>query len=94
MNFSKYQEYYELLGISPGDSWSRIRNAHKTLMKHWHPDRYSHDAEGRIRAEEMTKNHYLSLLVMNKLRRTPSHRQTLKLDKTIQTHSLLISLMK
>lgn len=55
MNNSKYHEYYELLGIVPGDSWSRIRHAHKALMKHWHPDRYTSDTEGRNRAEEMTK---------------------------------------
>jgi hypothetical protein len=52
---SKYSEYYQLLGIQPGDSWAKIRIAYKAQMKKWHPDRYTDNEDSVRRAEEITK---------------------------------------
>jgi len=52
---SRFTEHYQLLGIRPGESWSRVRAAYKSQMRHWHPDRYVQDDDASQHAEEMTK---------------------------------------
>lgn len=48
--------YYELLGVSPGDTAQRLRQAHRDLSKLYHPDTTRFPAEeARIRFEQVQK---------------------------------------
>lgn len=46
---------YELLGISPGDSWQKLRDGYKSAVRKWHPDRFTTNDLEREIAEEKTK---------------------------------------
>lgn len=48
--------YYELLGVSPGDTAQRLRQAHRDLSKLYHPDTTRFPAEeARLRFEQVQK---------------------------------------
>lgn len=46
---------YHLLGIRPGDSRQKLRQAYKLAIRKWHPDRFSFGDSDRDAAEERTK---------------------------------------
>jgi hypothetical protein len=51
----RYEDHYHLLGIRPGASWLSLRNAYKSQMRRWHPDRFGQDDPARRQAEEKSK---------------------------------------
>lgn len=51
----KYRDHYRLLGITPGDSWQKLRDAYKSRMRRWHPDRFGQSESARRHAEEKSK---------------------------------------
>jgi len=51
----EYTSHYHILGIGPEASWDELRQAYKSLVNIWHPDRFQQDAGRRRLAEEKTK---------------------------------------
>ena len=51
----RYTSHYHILGIGPEASWDELRQAYKSLVNIWHPDRFQQDARRRKLAEEKTK---------------------------------------
>jgi len=51
----EYTSHYHILGIGPEASWDELRQAYKSLVNIWHPDRFQQDVERRKLAEEKTK---------------------------------------
>ena len=51
----RYTHNYHILGIRPGVSWQELRQAYKSLVNIWHPDRFQQDIRQRKLAEEKTK---------------------------------------
>jgi len=51
----RYTSHYHILGIGPGASWDELRQAYKSLVNIWHPDRFQQDGRRRKLAEEKTK---------------------------------------
>jgi curved DNA-binding protein CbpA len=43
---------YEVLGLRPGASLDEAKQAHRDLVKVWHPDRFSNDPRLQARAQE------------------------------------------
>ena len=53
---SSTPNYYELLGVEPGDTAQRLRQAHRDLSKLYHPDTTRFPAEeARLRFEQVQK---------------------------------------
>ncbi len=50
------QQYYEILGLQPGASQAKVKQAYRALAKTWHPDRFSHDPILKRQAEEKLKD--------------------------------------
>jgi|HubBroStandDraft_4_1064222.scaffolds.fasta_scaffold53705_3 hypothetical protein len=44
-------ECFRALGVAPYASWEEIRQAHKDLVRVWHPDRFQSDPEMRQKAQ-------------------------------------------
>jgi len=51
----RYTNNYHILGIRPGVTWQELRQAYKSLVNIWHPDRFQQDVRQRKLAEEKTK---------------------------------------
>lgn len=51
----RYTHHYHILGIGPEASWDELRQAYKSLVNIWHPDRFQQDSRRRKLAEEKTK---------------------------------------
>jgi curved DNA-binding protein CbpA len=51
----RYLYHYHILGIRPGANWDELRQAYKSLVNLWHPDRFQQDGRRRKLAEEKTK---------------------------------------
>ena len=51
----RYTSHYYILGIGPEASWDELRQAYKSLVNIWHPDRFQQDGRRRKLAEEKTK---------------------------------------
>lgn len=51
----QYTKNYHILGIQRGASWKQLRQAYKSLVNTWHPDRFQQDNRKRKLAEEKTK---------------------------------------
>lgn len=52
---NRHHRNYELLGIRPGDSWQQLRTVYKSVVRKWHPDRFTESSSERGLAEEKTK---------------------------------------
>ncbi len=48
-------EYLAVLGLAPGASADDVRTAYRSLVKQWHPDKFTHDRRSQIKAEEKLK---------------------------------------
>ena len=46
---------YKLLGLSPDAGPQELREAHRRLVKEWHPDRFAHDPQKQKEAEKKFK---------------------------------------
>ncbi len=51
----QYANNYQILGIPREASWKQLRQAYKSLVNTWHPDRYQQDNHQRKLAENKTK---------------------------------------
>ncbi len=51
----RYLNHYRILGLRPEAGWLELRQAYKSLVNIWHPDRFQHDAQKQRLAEEKTK---------------------------------------
>jgi len=51
----RYTSHYHILGIGPEADWEELRQAYKSLVNIWHPDRFQQDGRRRKLAEEKTK---------------------------------------
>ncbi|HEV8342981.1 MAG TPA: J domain-containing protein [Candidatus Binatia bacterium] len=49
------ERYYEILGLKPGASQEKLKEAFRDLVKVWHPDRFSHDPKLQKKAQEKLK---------------------------------------
>jgi uncharacterized protein (TIGR03067 family) len=49
------EQCYEILKLKPGATEQEIREAHKTLSRVWHPDKYSDDPKAKKIAEDEIK---------------------------------------
>ncbi len=45
-------EYYRILGLEPGASHEKVKQAYRDLVNVWHPDRFCHDPRLQRKAEE------------------------------------------
>jgi ketosteroid isomerase-like protein len=48
-------EYYQILGLTPGASEEQIKQAYKDLVRVWHPDRFPNNQRLRNKADEKIK---------------------------------------
>lgn len=51
----RYVNNYRILGVPPDATWKQLRQAYKSLVNMWHPDRFQQDTRQRKLAEEKTK---------------------------------------
>src|SRR5688500_16394353 len=51
----RLDDSYRLLDLSPTASDEEVKQAHRDLMKVWHPDRFGRDPALRLKAEEKLK---------------------------------------
>lgn len=51
----RHTRNYALLGIRPGDSWQKLRDSYKSVVRKWHPDRFPQSNTKHGVAEEKTK---------------------------------------
>ena len=51
----RYAQHYHILGIGPEATWEELRQAYKSLINIWHPDRFQQEGRRRRLAEEKTK---------------------------------------
>lgn len=51
----RHSRNYALLGIRPGDSWQKLRDSYKSVVRKWHPDRFPQSNTKHGVAEEKTK---------------------------------------
>jgi curved DNA-binding protein CbpA len=51
----QYAKNYQILGLQSGATWSQVRQAYKSLVNTWHPDRFQQNARQQKLAEEKTK---------------------------------------
>lgn len=50
-----FVEHLQILGLQMGCSWEDAREAHRTLIKLWHPDRFPTTDPRRVEAERRSK---------------------------------------
>jgi phage baseplate assembly protein gpV len=48
--------YYHVLGVEPGASLEEVKEAHRDLVKVWHPDRFADDPRLQRKAQEKLKD--------------------------------------
>ncbi len=49
-------EYRRLLDITPETDLGGLKSTYRTLMKEWHPDKFTDDEERKAEAEDKSKN--------------------------------------
>ena len=52
---NEIEHYYQILGLQPGATEAEVREAYRTLVKVWHPDRFSGDPRLQEKAQEKLK---------------------------------------
>ncbi|MDV2478772.1 MAG: DnaJ domain-containing protein [bacterium] len=52
---SEQRRCYEILGLEPGASPERVKQAYRDLVQVWHPDRFEHDPRLQEKAQEKLK---------------------------------------
>jgi hypothetical protein len=52
---NEIEHYYQILGLQPGATEAEVREAYRTLVKVWHPDRFSGDPHLQEKAQEKLK---------------------------------------
>ena len=52
---SEQKRCYEILGLEPGASPERVKQAYRDLVQVWHPDRFEHDPPLQKKAQEKLK---------------------------------------
>jgi len=50
-----YAAHYATLGVTSETDWKALRARYRRLVRKWHPDRFSNEADGKRLAEERTK---------------------------------------
>lgn len=68
-------EYYLILGLDPGASTARIKQAYRTLVKRWHPDQFNHDRRMQQLAEEKLKEINEAYSALSDSGRSANHRR-------------------
>jgi len=63
--FRNEGDYYRLLGVTPGCSFSEIRARHKQLLQTFHPDRHLKDQEWFTKKTELINRAYAHLKARN-----------------------------
>jgi len=56
---------YAVLGLKPGASLQEVKQQFKTLVRRWHPDRYTNDPQGKTEANDRLRvinNAYSTIL--------------------------------
>lgn len=51
----RMEECYRLLDLDPGATDEEVKTAWRDLTKVWHPDRFAHDRDVQVKAEEKLK---------------------------------------
>lgn len=51
----KIVEYRKLLGVDKAAELQELKTVYRTLMKNWHPDKFTDSADSRLEAEEKSK---------------------------------------
>lgn len=54
-SFQSQAAHYRTLGIKRGSSWEEIKEAHRQLIRAWHPDKFDSSDPARVDAEERAK---------------------------------------
>lgn len=47
--------YRKLLGVTPEADLKELKSVYRNLMKEWHPDKFAHNEEEKLAAEEKSK---------------------------------------
>lgn len=51
----KIVEYRKLLGVDKAAELQELKTVYRTLMKNWHPDKFTDSADSKLEAEEKSK---------------------------------------
>jgi len=51
----KIVDYRKLLGVDKNTELQELKTVYRTLMKNWHPDKFTESPETRLEAEEKSK---------------------------------------
>jgi hypothetical protein len=75
MTHDRLDSSYATLGLSRGASSSAVKRQYKALVKQWHPDRFTGDAQGIAEATAMLKavNHAYSTILEHRSAQVFTH---------------------
>lgn len=51
----KIVDYRKILGVDKNTELQELKTVYRTLMKNWHPDKFTESPESRLEAEEKSK---------------------------------------
>jgi curved DNA-binding protein CbpA len=79
--------YYEILGLKPGASLERVKEAFRDLVKVWHPDRFSRENPRlQKKAEEKLKEINLAYQRLESFLSSQESQQADRVHQTRQAH--------
>ena len=52
----KIVDYRKVLGVDKNAELQELKTVYRTLMKNWHPDKFTESAESKLEAEEKSKS--------------------------------------
>lgn len=52
----KIVDYRKMLGVDKNAELGELKSVYRTLMKNWHPDKFTESAERKLEAEEKSKS--------------------------------------
>ena len=52
----KIVDYRKILGVDKNAELQELKTVYRTLMKNWHPDKFTESAESKLEAEEKSKS--------------------------------------